>query len=120
MLSRWSSESEGGESEGGDGFDKLHGVEESGKTVLLSRRCEGGSALYFIHLLYSHIQKNIRRCTMQAGAKVSVFFDEIRLRFSAGLDVELFGNVSMTWRVQFTPSTLLRYGYFIQPRRVPM
>ena len=38
MLSRWSSEGEGGESEGGDGFDKLHGVEESGKTVLLSRR----------------------------------------------------------------------------------
>ena len=29
-------------------------------------------------------------CMMQAGAKGSVYFDKIRLRFSVGLDVELF------------------------------
>ena len=39
---------------------------------------------------------------MHTKAKPSVFFDEIRLRCSAGLDIELFGNVSVTWSVQFT------------------
>jgi hypothetical protein len=45
MLCRWSSESEGGERESDDGFDELHGVEESGKRALLER---GGRGLCFI------------------------------------------------------------------------
>jgi len=55
---------------------------------------------------------------MHAGAKPSVFFDAIRPRCSAGLDIELFGNVSVTWSVQFTPLTLLRHGYLIHSGRV--
>jgi len=45
--------------------------------------------------------------------KLSVFSTRFGLSCPAGLEVELFGNVSVTRKVQFTPFTLLRHGYFI-------
>ena len=124
-LSRWSSEDEGGERESDGRFGKPHcvrnsqyisqSVEESGKATLL-RVLRGGkeAPLYTLDISCTITFKGISDDAHDAfrSEAIRFFFDEIRLRCSAGLDVELFGNASMTWslRVQFTPVTPLRHG----------